>query len=131
MSGMTIMIQIRNVPKELHAEARARAALLGISLSDLALLSLRRELAYLPLSEIERRVAELGEVEDAPPAVTLIGAARDVTPSAAEARGGSAKGKRRKGKGKEKRQRARKGSWPGEAEELVLPDPAAEPEPAP
>jgi plasmid stability protein len=37
------MIQIRNVPEEMHAELKARAAREGMSLSDF----LKRELSYL------------------------------------------------------------------------------------
>ena len=37
------MIQIRNVPEEMHAELKARAAQAGMSLSDF----LKRELSYI------------------------------------------------------------------------------------
>jgi plasmid stability protein len=40
---MSTMIQIRNVPDGLHRRAKARAALLGVTLSDFALLALERE----------------------------------------------------------------------------------------
>ena len=40
---MAKMIQIRNVPEEMHAELKARAAQAGMSLSDF----LKRELSYI------------------------------------------------------------------------------------
>lgn len=51
------MIQIRNVPDELHRQLKARAALAGMSLSDY-LLSAIRELAQRPtLAEVRERLA--------------------------------------------------------------------------
>ncbi len=38
------MVQIRNVPDDLHRELKARAALAGMSLSDYLLRALRREI---------------------------------------------------------------------------------------
>lgn len=47
---MPVMIQIRNVPPELHRRLKARAALAGRSLSDYLLEEIRR-LAELPTPE--------------------------------------------------------------------------------
>ncbi len=44
---MSVMIQIRNVPDDLHRQLKARAALCGMSLSDY-LLSAIREVAERP-----------------------------------------------------------------------------------
>ena len=44
---MGIMVQIRNMPPELHRNLKARAALAGLSLSDYLLRELR-EVAALP-----------------------------------------------------------------------------------
>ena len=46
------MIQIRNVPEDLHR--RAKAAMEGVTLSDLALRALRKELRRLSIDESER-----------------------------------------------------------------------------
>jgi plasmid stability protein len=47
---MPVMVQIRNVPDELHRKMKARAALEGKSLSEYLLTELRR-LAELPTAE--------------------------------------------------------------------------------
>jgi plasmid stability protein len=74
---MSIMIQIRNVPDDVHRRAKARAALEGVTLSELALRALRREMEFLTVDELSARVRELGPVYDAPPAADLIRAERD------------------------------------------------------
>lgn len=74
---MSIMIQIRNVPDEIHRRAKARAALEGISLSDLALRALEGEVRRLSVGEITARVRELGPVYEAPPAAELLREERD------------------------------------------------------
>jgi len=71
------LIQIRNVPEELHRQAKAKAALEGVTLSDLALRALEREVRRPTTAEIAARVREMGPVEDAPPAAALIRAERD------------------------------------------------------
>lgn len=53
---MSIMIQIRNVPSELHRRLKSRAALAGMSLSDY-LLSELRDVAERPtLDELRARL---------------------------------------------------------------------------
>ena len=54
---MPIMVQIRNVPSELHRELKARAALEGMSLSDYLLRELRQALDRPTLSEIRKRLS--------------------------------------------------------------------------
>ena len=55
---MSRMIQIRNVPDELHRRLKARAALEGKTLSDYLLYEVQR-LAELPtLAELRKRLAE-------------------------------------------------------------------------
>lgn len=54
---MSKMIQIRNVPEEVHRELKARAARAGMSLSDYLLAELRRGLERPPLSELRERLA--------------------------------------------------------------------------
>jgi plasmid stability protein len=48
-------IQIRNVPDEVHAELRVRAARAGMSLSDYALAELERKAAKPPIAEVLER----------------------------------------------------------------------------
>lgn len=74
---MPIMIQIRNVPDELHRRAKARAALEGITLSDLALRALESEVRRMSVAAITARVRELGPVYGAPPAAETLREERD------------------------------------------------------
>ena len=56
---MSVMIQIRNVPDELHRRLKSRAALAGMSLSDY-LLGEIREVAERPtLEEMRARLEKL------------------------------------------------------------------------
>lgn len=75
--SMSIMIQIRNVPKELHRKAKARAALAGLTLSDYARLALERELRSPTAAELAARVRALEPVPDAPSGAALVREARD------------------------------------------------------
>jgi plasmid stability protein len=74
---MPTMIQIRNVPDEVHRAAKARAALEGLTLSDFALRALREAVARPTIAEIGARIRLLEPVEDAPPAAELVRAERD------------------------------------------------------
>jgi antitoxin FitA len=70
------MIQVRNVPEELHRALKARAALEGRTLSDYILAELPR-LADKPTAEqVLARVRERTPV-GGPPAAELIHAGRD------------------------------------------------------
>jgi hypothetical protein len=51
------MVQVRNVPEDLHATLKARAALAGQSLSDYLLAELRRVARRPTPEEIRRRLA--------------------------------------------------------------------------
>lgn len=53
------MLQIRNVPDELHRRLKARAALAGMSMSDYALRELRKALERPTREELLARIAEL------------------------------------------------------------------------
>lgn len=70
--SMTKMIQIRNVPDDLHQTLKARAAKLGMTLSAY-LLSEIEQIAEKPtLSELIERLAQDEPVElDEPPSVTV------------------------------------------------------------
>ena len=71
------MIQIRNVPGELHREAKARAARAGKTLSDYLLDMLRRELERPTADELLRRIRELPPVNAAESAAEAVRAERD------------------------------------------------------
>ena len=51
------MIQVRNVPEELHRQLKVRAAAEGITLSELALGELRRAVARPSPTELRERLA--------------------------------------------------------------------------
>jgi len=74
---MSTMIQIRNVPGEIHRKAKARAALEGVTLSELALRALRREVESPTMAEIAARVRSMEPVEARPTAAALIREERD------------------------------------------------------
>jgi len=60
---MSVMVQIRNVPEELHAKLKARAAEAGVSLSDY-LLNIVREIGERPtIAEMRERLRRLTPVE--------------------------------------------------------------------
>jgi len=53
---MSMMIQIRNVPNELHRRLKSRAALAGMSLSDYLLNELRRVAERPTVDELRARL---------------------------------------------------------------------------
>jgi plasmid stability protein len=71
------MIQIRNVPPDLHRRAKARAALEGLSLSEFAKEALRRAVEQPSMAEVAARIRQLPAVEGAPAAAELVRAVRD------------------------------------------------------
>lgn len=73
---MSIMVQIRNVPDALHRRAKARAALEGMTLSDLALRALEREVTRPTVAEISARIREF-EPMDLPDGAAMIREERD------------------------------------------------------
>lgn len=70
------MIQIRHVPEDVHRRLKARAALEGVSLSELALAELRRSLERPTRRELLERVAARTAVTDGPPSAALVEAGR-------------------------------------------------------
>ena len=69
---MSVMVQIRNVPSDLHRELKARAALEGMSLSDYLLRELRHVLERPTLNEMRKRLAGRTPVNPQPmPAVAV------------------------------------------------------------
>jgi antitoxin FitA len=71
---MSTMIQIRNVPDELHRRLKSRAALAGMSLSDYLLDEIRRVAERPTLEEMRTRLQHRPEVA---PTVTPAEAVRD------------------------------------------------------
>ena len=53
------MLQVRNVPDDVHAELRRRAAEAGMSLSDYVLRELRRVAERSPMAEVFARSAAM------------------------------------------------------------------------
>ena len=74
---MSIMIQIRNVPDEVHKAAKARAALEGKTLSDFALAALEQAVSRPTVAEISERIRLLEPVEPPPSAEELVRRERD------------------------------------------------------
>ena len=74
---MPTMVQIRNVPSELHRELKARAALEGISLSDFLLREIRQALERPTLDEMRRRLAGRQPVRPRPAPAAAVRAERN------------------------------------------------------
>lgn len=72
-------IQIRHVPEEVHRRLKARAALEGMSLSELALAELRRSLDRPTRRELLDRVAALEPVLGGRASADLVDAARSAS----------------------------------------------------
>ncbi len=69
---MAKMIQIRNVPDELHRKLKVRAAQMGMTLSDYLLSEIAQVAEKPTLSEMMERLREQEPVElDEPPEVTI------------------------------------------------------------
>jgi plasmid stability protein len=69
---MSKMIQIRNVPDELHRVLKARAAMEGMSLSDYLLTEIRRLAAQPTLREFLERLHERTPVSLAETSATAV-----------------------------------------------------------
>lgn len=74
---MTTMIQIRNVPDDLHRRLKARAALAGQSLSDYLMDEIRRSAARPTVDELRQRLAERPPVTPSTPPAEAVRAERD------------------------------------------------------
>src|SRR5579864_302579 len=73
---MPVMVQIRNVPSELHRELKARAALEGMSLSEYLLRELRHALERPSLDEIRKRLSRRQPVRPHPAPAAAVRAER-------------------------------------------------------
>ncbi len=69
---MSSMIQIRNVPREIHRRLKARAALAGMSMSEFVLREIERGLARPTREELLRRLEKLPSLDLVPPPADLI-----------------------------------------------------------
>ena len=74
---MTAMIQIRNVPTELHRRLKARAAMAGMSLSDYLLEEISRVAERPTLAEMRARLESLSETVLSETAAEAVRAERD------------------------------------------------------
>jgi plasmid stability protein len=75
--SMAKMIQIRNVPDELHQVLKARAALAGMSLSDYLRRELERVVERPTRDEVLSRIARRGRVDVSPSPAELIRQVRE------------------------------------------------------
>ncbi|MDE2640460.1 MAG: hypothetical protein OXI03_07750 [Chloroflexota bacterium] len=69
---MSKMIQVRNVPDEVHREAKARAAREGMSLSAYVLRELERTLDVPPIEDVLARLRSREPVESSISSADLI-----------------------------------------------------------
>lgn len=74
---MSAMIQIRNVPNELHRRLKARAALAGMSLSDYLLREIRSVAERPTLEELRTRLEHRSAVTPATSPAQAVRAERD------------------------------------------------------
>lgn len=73
----SVMIQIRNVPGELHRRLKARAALAGMTLSDFLLDEIRRVAERPSLQELRARLAQRSAARPSLPPARAVRAGRD------------------------------------------------------
>ena len=71
------MVQVRNVPAELHRRLKARAALEGLSMSEFVLRELRKALERPTRDEVLERLRSLPARRLQPSAADVIRAERD------------------------------------------------------
>ena len=74
---MATMIQIRNVPEDVHRRTKARAALAGMTMSEYILRELERILERPTRAELLTRISELPRVELTPSPSDVIREERD------------------------------------------------------
>lgn len=74
---MSTLIQIRNVPRDLHRRIKSRAALEGLSMSQFALRELRKAVERPSREELLRRIAAEPRATLVPSPAEVIRAERD------------------------------------------------------
>lgn len=69
---MGALLQVRDVPDDVHRKLKSRAAAAGMSLSEYVRTLLAREMARPTIEELEARIAARGAVQlDEPSEVTI------------------------------------------------------------
>ena len=71
------MIQIRNVPAEIHRQVKARAALAGMSMSEFVLREVKNSLARPTREELLARIARVPKLELEPSPMAILREERD------------------------------------------------------
>jgi len=74
---MSVMVQIRNVPDELHRKLKSRAALAGMSISEYLLRELERSLERPSREELLQRLRSRDRVELREPVAVAVAAERE------------------------------------------------------
>jgi antitoxin FitA len=74
---MAVMVQIRNVPDELHRKLKSRAALSGMSISEYLLREIERSLERPTREELLQRLRSLEPVEPREPVALAVAAERE------------------------------------------------------
>ena len=74
---MSVMVQIRNVPDELHRKLKSRAALAGMSISEYVLRDLERALERPTREELLARLRNRQSVEPVESIATAVRAERE------------------------------------------------------
>ena len=74
---MPKMIQLRNVPDDLHRKLKARAALAGMSLSDYLLTEIARSAERPTIQELQARLRQRHPVSPHEPIVDALRAERE------------------------------------------------------
>lgn len=74
---MPVMVQIRNVPDELHRKLKSRAALAGMSISEYLLREIERSLQRPTREELLQRLQSLEPVEPREPVAVAVAAERE------------------------------------------------------
>ena len=73
---MSVMVQIRNVPNEVHRKLKARAALAGMSISEYLLREIERSLERPTREELLARLRSRQSIEPREPIAAAIAAER-------------------------------------------------------
>lgn len=74
---MAVMVQVRNVPDDLHRRLKARAALAGMSISEFLLREIERSLARPTPEELLQRLRSHGRVDLAESVAEAVAAERE------------------------------------------------------
>ncbi len=74
---MSKMIQLRNVPDDLHRVLKSRAALAGKSLSDYLIAEIQRRTEYPTIEELRRRLRARTPVRPTLPPAQIVRQERD------------------------------------------------------